>query len=347
MTRVEPVLPGTRVAATITPMPADRIVLDHLLEGREALQREVLQLTAAIEQLDAVLGLLGSSTATPADGSVAAPVPTRELVAAPAAAEPVNPPVEVEASGTVRARSRVTRKPPTKRSSRPRAVGSGEPPKSIRVHVLEMLEAENREFGLAEIIDRVHDAGIQAHDDAVRSITIKLMKDGRVERVGRGQYRLARRGSAGRASAISTAAPSVFESAPEPDPLPVAAEPIAAELIEGPPADGTGIDDIVDSAAESGAAVSGAAVLESETVEQNAFESEPAGWSEPTGAVPTGSVPTGSVPTGSAPTGSAPAATEADAVETVATRSDDAASDDEATAPPYAPSLNLGQPWNS
>jgi hypothetical protein len=55
-----------------------------------------------------------------------------------------------------------------------------------------MLEAEDREFGLAEIIDRIHDAGIQAHDDAVRSITIKLMKDGQVERVGRGQYRLAR-----------------------------------------------------------------------------------------------------------------------------------------------------------
>ena len=50
-----------------------------------------------------------------------------------------------------------------------------------------MLAAESRDFGLAEIIDHVHHAGIQAHDDAVRSITIKLMKDGKVERVGRGR----------------------------------------------------------------------------------------------------------------------------------------------------------------
>jgi predicted transcriptional regulator of viral defense system len=61
------------------------------------------------------------------------------------------------------------------------------------VHVLEMLAEEHRDYGLAEIIDRIHAAGIKAHDDAVRSITIKLMKDGSVERVGRGQYRLVRR----------------------------------------------------------------------------------------------------------------------------------------------------------
>jgi hypothetical protein len=81
-----------------------------------------------------------------------------------------------------------------------------------------MLGAENREFGLAEIIERVHAAGIQAHDDAVRSITIKLMKDGRVERVGRGQYRLARRGGGTR---------STGSAAPEPSATPEPAAPTA------------------------------------------------------------------------------------------------------------------------
>jgi hypothetical protein len=56
-----------------------------------------------------------------------------------------------------------------------------------------MLGSEDREFGLSEIIDRIRAEGIQAHDDAVRSITIKLMKDGSVQRVGRGQYRLGSR----------------------------------------------------------------------------------------------------------------------------------------------------------
>jgi hypothetical protein len=75
-----------------------------------------------------------------------------------------------------------------------------------------MLGADNRDFSLAEIIDDVHDAGIQAHDDAVRSITIKLMKDGRVERVGRGQYRLARRGGSRPAAEAEAAESADTES---------------------------------------------------------------------------------------------------------------------------------------
>jgi hypothetical protein len=72
------------------------------------------------------------------------------------------------------------------------ATASRRATKSIRIHVLEMLTAEDRTFALAEIIDRIHRAGIVAHDDAVRSITVKLLKDGQVERVGRGRYRLVR-----------------------------------------------------------------------------------------------------------------------------------------------------------
>ena len=129
------------------------------------------------------------------------------------------------AKAAAKAPARTAKKAPAKAATKapakkaaPRVVArQGEPPKSIRVHVLEMLAAETRDFGLAEIIDRIHDAGIQAHDDAVRSITIKLMKDGRVERVGRGQYRLARRGAAARAASAATAtAPRVTEPAPEP-----------------------------------------------------------------------------------------------------------------------------------
>lgn len=108
--------------------------------------------------------------------------------------------------------------------------GDGEAPKSIRVHVLDMLAAEDRDFGLAEMIDNIHAAGIQAHDDAVRSITIKLMKDGQVERVGRGQYRLARRGNP---SATGTSAPvgpadATTSAEPQPDAEPepaLAAQP--------------------------------------------------------------------------------------------------------------------------
>lgn len=106
--------------------------------------------------------------------------------------------------------------------------GDGEAPKSIRVHVLDMLAAEDRDFGLAEIVDNIHAAGIQAHDDAVRSITIKLMKDGQVERVGRGQYRLARRGTATSTSAPVGPADATTGAEPQPDAEPepaLAAQP--------------------------------------------------------------------------------------------------------------------------
>ena len=146
--------------------------LEHLLEGRAALVAEVDRLSAAIADLDVVISRLGGDGAA----SAAAPADPRRVPGRPAA-------TSGERNG-----------------------------KSIRVHVLEMLAAEQREMGLAEIIDRVHAAGIRAHDDAVRSITIKLMKDGKVERVGRGHYRLA-----------DGAAPSVTRTEPSAPTVDVAA----------------------------------------------------------------------------------------------------------------------------
>jgi hypothetical protein len=148
-------------------MPDNPSALDHLLEGREALNQEIERLSSAIEELDAVIERLGGRR----PGSTPPRAGVQQL----------------------RTRATSTAVAPARLSGR--GAGAGQP-RSIRMHVLDMLAAEDRDFGLAEIIERVHDAGIQAHDDAVRSITIKLMKDGRVERVGRGQYRLARRGSA-------------------------------------------------------------------------------------------------------------------------------------------------------
>jgi len=160
-------------------MATDRTVLEHLLGAREALALEVERLTSAIDELDSVIARVGASQF--ARGGV----PAGDLAAAA---------LQSSASRTTAAKATTrARKSPAKKALRAsHADGS----KSIRVHVLEMLEAENRDFELAEIIDRIHRQGIQAHDDAVRSITIKLMKDGRVERVGRGRYRLARRGAA-------------------------------------------------------------------------------------------------------------------------------------------------------
>ena len=158
---------------SIPRMSPDRIVLNHLLEGRQALVTEVERLTAAIRDLDVVIDRVSDAD----NGGSRPSVDDFEPVTA----------------RTLRtARSRSARKPVGRRSTTRRTAPVGsDGQKSIRVLVLEMLAAEEREFGLAEIIDRIHAAGIDAHDDAVRSITIKLMKDGRVERVGRGQYRLA------------------------------------------------------------------------------------------------------------------------------------------------------------
>jgi hypothetical protein len=169
-------------------MAQARTALDHLLDARAALVDEAQRLATTIADLDSLIGTVGGQDRlAEADD---APVPAAEPVKTAATVAPAR-----TATRATTRRSVSRRGPAKKAADRPaRSGGSGEPPKSIRVHVLEMLAAENRDFGLAEIIDRVHDAGIQAHDDAVRSITIKLMKDGRVERVGRGQYRLARRG---------------------------------------------------------------------------------------------------------------------------------------------------------
>jgi hypothetical protein len=152
-------------------MADDRTYLDHLLRGRAALVAEIDRLAAAVTELDELIARID-------DGAQSAAQPVRARGAAAVTGGQAKP--------VTRRRSTARAKNGGKRSDAARGQ------KSIRLRVLELLEAEDRDFGLAEIIDRIRGAGIQAHDDAVRSITIKLMKDGSVERVGRGHYRLAR-----------------------------------------------------------------------------------------------------------------------------------------------------------
>ena len=162
-------------------MSAEPTVLDHLHDGRDALAREITRLTTALADLDAVIASLGGGPSvngtdeTTVDAIRSALAENGTGVAVPPAGGPVAPPVV----GHTRPRSR-----PTAR----RDAGAG---RSIRTRVLDMLAEQDRPFPLAEIIDRIRADGVRAHDDAVRSITVKLMKDGKVERVGRGQYRLA------------------------------------------------------------------------------------------------------------------------------------------------------------
>jgi hypothetical protein len=201
-------------------MSADRTVLEHLLEGRDALLREIQRLTDAKKELDSVIARIGDGPDPTADGAApdgpvtgGAPTSGRE-------------PRTRLGAGTSRPAGRTPSRAAAKKASRRAADRSGAAPKSIRLHVLEMLAAEDREFGLAEIIARIHAEGIPAHDDAVRSITVKLMKDGSVERVGRGHYRLARRPGAatpvstGPASAAGTSKPEqAAQPAAYPPPL--------------------------------------------------------------------------------------------------------------------------------
>jgi hypothetical protein len=169
-------------------MPEDRTYLAHLLHGREALIAEIRRLTQARDELDALIDRIGRDAPS-------------------SSVQPVDVP-DVSAAQVVKSRTPARRESAGARGRSGRRTGGSERgQKSIRMRVLEMLEAEDREFGLAEIIQRIQDAGIKAHDDAVRSITIKLMKDGTVERVGRGQYRLVRRGNAS-ATRPAAAAPS-------------------------------------------------------------------------------------------------------------------------------------------
>lgn len=202
-------------------MSSPQTVLAHLLDGREELVREVARLTTAIAELDAVIDRVGgastagvaqsSGSLTPSSGATG---PTGSGDDARRARRGTSRGASPSAGGRARkATSPTPRSSSAKRATQRRSSGGGQ--KSIRVHVLEMLASENRDFGLAEIIDRIHGAGITAHDDAVRSITIKLMKDGQVERVGRGQYRLAA-GPRGAASA---------DPAPTPDPQPASNDP--------------------------------------------------------------------------------------------------------------------------
>jgi hypothetical protein len=152
-------------------MSQPQAVLTHLLEGREELAREVLRLTTAINELDAVIARV-RGTAAPVAATSATPGRPARPASAPRAGS-AGPSGRHSTSGRTGA-------------------GAGGGGKSIRVQVLEILADDDRSFAMTEIIDRIHDAGTTAHDDAVRSITTKLMKDGQVERVGRGQYRLTR-----------------------------------------------------------------------------------------------------------------------------------------------------------
>lgn len=162
-------------------------VLAHLLQGRAALAVEVSRLMSAIDDLDAVIARVsGGDLADDVDSEPAAD----DAQSPEGGAASVHPSSASSTGRRVSSRRHGGRIAATSSAARNPAEG-GSAPRSIRLHVLDMLGAENRDFALSEIIDRIHAAGIQAHDDAVRSITIKLMKDGSVERVGRGQYRLA------------------------------------------------------------------------------------------------------------------------------------------------------------
>ncbi|MDQ2796201.1 MAG: hypothetical protein M3Y06_03430 [Actinomycetota bacterium] len=192
-------------------MSEPQTVVERLLGSRDALVLDVRRLAAAIDELDSVIVGIAGETRRPAPWQIVADdtrAETTSNATAPNRPEDVNSPAEGElahaaplptgnrptakkaAREAMRAPARTeTKATPTKAPPRK----ATRPQKSIRVHVLEMLSAEDREFGLAEIIDRIHAEGIQAHDDAVRSITIKLMKDGKIERPSRGLYRFARR----------------------------------------------------------------------------------------------------------------------------------------------------------
>lgn len=147
-------------------MSTDRVALDHLLNGRAALVSQIERLTVAVGQLDGVIDRLrAEQPAGPVESGSSQPN------------RPGQP-------------NRTDRQPVT--SLRSRTASNGQNGKSIRTRVLEMLATEERDFSLTEIIERIRAVGIQAHDDAIRSITVKLMRDGHVERVGRGRYRLTR-----------------------------------------------------------------------------------------------------------------------------------------------------------
>jgi hypothetical protein len=213
-------------------MAQARTALDHLLDARAVLVDEAQRLAASLADLESLIGSMGGADRLDdADGTSHGSNPVKAAAVASARTA-----TRSTARKSVSRRS-ATRRPPT------RSAGSGEAPKSIRVHVLEMLAADNRDFSLAEIIDQVHDAGIQAHDDAVRSITIKLMKDGRVERVGRGQYRLARRGGANRPADEASVEAPVDETPAESTAVESTAVDSSAESTEEPtaagPPDGT------------------------------------------------------------------------------------------------------------
>lgn len=210
-------------------MSAPLTVVEHLLEGRDALVLEVRRLTAAIDELDAVIvrvggedrrpAPLGNPGASPATAARKSPEhvnlqPGTETSAAPSRMRP----------GAGKATPRKAQRTPARQSVPGRRARS---PKSIREHVLDMLAAEDRDFGLTEIIDRIHGQGIAAHDDAVRSITIKLMKDGTVERPSRGLYRLARTDGVASSQTSEPAADPAPLAVPEGEPTRVVAEQAA------------------------------------------------------------------------------------------------------------------------
>lgn len=178
-----------RTAANIPIMSTERTALEHLSEGREALDREICRLTAALADLDVLIDQLSNRSTV--DG--AAPDGFRsEAFHTVLSEEFGNRRTSAETESTARTGPvppPVVTRDPARNGSRAQPP-NGEP-RSIRLRILDMLGEQDRAYPLSEIIERIHTDGIAAHDDAIRSITIKLMKEGMVERVGRGRYQLA------------------------------------------------------------------------------------------------------------------------------------------------------------
>jgi hypothetical protein len=130
---------------------ADLSAIDHLLLGRAGLVRERDRLNAAIAAIDAVVTDVKTPLAT-----TAAPQPPAQ---------------------------------PTDTADLPLPPPTGKVP-SVREGILIVLGSEDREFSLREVIDKVALLGVQAQDDTVRSIVIKLLGRAKIIRPRRGMYRL-------------------------------------------------------------------------------------------------------------------------------------------------------------
>ena len=123
-------------------MSQPQTVLAHLLEGRDELVREVQRLTTAIAELDAVIERVGGAASSgDRHPSASAPSARPARGRAPAAAEPWSGPARGPGAPAVRAAASAG-DPRDRPAGASGAAAGGPGPKSIRVHVLEMLAAE-------------------------------------------------------------------------------------------------------------------------------------------------------------------------------------------------------------